>query len=240
MEKMIMQYLRDKYDNSCKGVVLALEVEGRWALGVSVANTAAGDHFDSKIGFEMARGRALKVLEQVRKNISNFDGLRVEIEAKMDTLKDRLVTAKTVEDQKSIQKELDIALKAYTKPCTDICVEVPIGVYDQVAMFYERAHRYFKDKDSACHIEQNFVKINMEKTVAQLSALFETEEERMARESVPSSLRQPITAQEIITMQQLGKALESLDIKKIGFANQPRTWGGKVAKPAKQVTRVKT
>lgn len=67
MDKMILQYLRDR-KNRKRGVIVAVSKGNNFSVGWSIANTKAGDKFDSKIGEQRAVGRAEKALSVAEKN----------------------------------------------------------------------------------------------------------------------------------------------------------------------------
>jgi len=85
-----------------------------------------------------------------------------------------------------------------------LTLEVPVRVIDQVKDFDVRASRYFKDKAPAViKVEASTITMNFEKSVQELTSLFETEQVRNKKEATTPSLRE-----EAKKLAKVGQALE--------------------------------
>ena len=181
--KRIVQYLRDPKTNALKGVAVAVSNGKSWALGISLTNFKAGDVFNKEHGLKMALGRAIKKLTVFELAQENHVKLLEELYKIRPESKD--------------EKQL---------PPPPQYIAIPPSVWPQVKEFTARAKRYFKEQTEACcYTLQQSRNPKFEESVRKLQQLFETEQERVQRQSVP-----PSRQQEIVTMQKLSQALQAI------------------------------
>jgi hypothetical protein len=192
-EKMIYQYLKNSR-GARKGVMVAVGNDTHWALGVSVANTSAGDVFDAGLGIKMAHGRALHALELWQEHVEDAAKMKKALEE---------ISEAGVQDQKV--------------PVLAVNIMIPIGVCGRVHEFAERCKLYFKDKTSAASYYADNVK-DLQKEVAQLTMLFEAEENKYQQNPTPPSLRGQ-QAEMQAEMKELAESLELIKAKELIVKN---------------------